>query len=240
MRGLIRLLPACIKHYEIDEHKIGRPAARTSMKASLVTRELLSALADDQLDRQSCSGLLDACKLDESSLDCWMTYHLIGDQLRSPAKSFVLANTDHELAFVRRLSKRLADETSITFAPVLVKTALSAPLLDQCQHDGQAANDSNFRWKLVAVVASVTAIAAIAWNALELVVPSSSPQLAEAPATQIVVTSSQGPVVRDLKLEELLAAHRQFGTASALQDSSGFLRNATFDMPLEMPAGSGR
>ena len=210
------------------------------MKASLVTRELLSALADDQLDQQSCSGLLDACRLDESSLDCWMTYHLIGDQLRSPARPFVLANTNDELAFVRRLSKRLANETSITFAPVLVKTALSVPVLAQRQLGSQAANDSNFRWKLVAGIASVAAVAAIAWNALELVVPLSLPQLAEASATQIVVTSSQGPVVRDLKLEELLAAHRQFGAASALQDSSGFLRNATFDMPREVPAGSGR
>ena len=210
------------------------------MKASLVTRELLSALADDQLDQQSCSGLLAACRLDESSLDCWMTYHLIGDQLRSPARSFVLANTDDELAFVRRLSRRLANETSITFAPVLVKTALSVPVLAQRQLGSQAANDSNFRWKLVAGIASVAAVAAIAWNALELVVPLSLPQLAEASATQIVVTSSQGPVVRDLKLEELLAAHRQFGAASALQDSSGFLRNATFDMPREVPAGSGR
>jgi sigma-E factor negative regulatory protein RseA len=34
---------------------------------------------------------------------------------------------------------------------------------------------------------------------------------------QIVVTSPQGPVVRDARLEELLVAHQAVWTASALQ-----------------------
>ena len=38
-------------------------------------------------------------------------------------------------------------------------------------------------------------------------------------------------MVRDARLEELLAAHKQFGATSALQEPSGFLRNATFEMP---------
>ena len=215
--------------------KIGRPAAPTSMKASLVTRELLSALADDRLDRQGCSTLLKASQLDESSLDCWMTYHLIGDHLRSPAGPVISANTADEMDFVRRLSKRLADETLITSVPGLEPTALNRSMLDQRQHGDKAANDSIFRWKLVAGVASLAAVAAIAWNALEPMAYSAFPQLAQTSTTQIVVTSSQGPVVRDLKLEELLTAHRQFGTATALQESSGFLRNATFVMPREMP-----
>ena len=220
--------------------KIGRPAAQTSMKASLVTRELLSALADDQLGLEACSGLLEAGKLDESALDCWRTYQLIGDQLRVPASPYMSVRVDDELAFVRRLSERLASETAHSSAPVLVDAAPAVLMADQRQYRGQAANDSSFRWKLVAGLASLAAVAAIAWNASGLLAPSSLPQLAQAPASQIVVTSPQGPVVRDLKLEELLAAHRQFGTATALQESSGFLRNATFEMSRDTPSGNER
>jgi sigma-E factor negative regulatory protein RseA len=46
--------------------------------------------------------------------------------------------------------------------------------------------------------------------------------------------------VRDARLEELLSAHKQFGATSALQESSGFLRNATFEVPQEAQAAGGR
>jgi sigma-E factor negative regulatory protein RseA len=36
-------------------------------------------------------------------------------------------------------------------------------------------------------------------------------------------------MLRDSRLDELLAAHKQFGGTSALQMPAGFLRNATFD-----------
>jgi sigma-E factor negative regulatory protein RseA len=42
-------------------------------------------------------------------------------------------------------------------------------------------------------------------------------------------------MVRDARLEELLAAHKEFGGASALQMPSGFLRNATFEAPRAAP-----
>jgi sigma-E factor negative regulatory protein RseA len=38
-------------------------------------------------------------------------------------------------------------------------------------------------------------------------------------------------MMRDPGLDKLLAAHRQFGGATALGTSSGFLRNATFEGP---------
>ena len=210
------------------------------MKVSLATRKLLSALADDQLGQDACSGLLEVCKVDESALECWRTYQLIGDQLRLPAGSCLPMGVDDEFAFVRRLSKQLAGEATIVFAPALVETMPPVLATEQRRHGGPAANDNSFCWKLVAGVASLTAAAAIAWNASGLLAPSSLPQLAQASAPQVVVISPQGPVVRDLKLEELLAAHRQFGTATALQESSGFLRNATFEMPRDTSPVSGR
>ena len=38
-------------------------------------------------------------------------------------------------------------------------------------------------------------------------------------------------MIRDPRLDELLAAHKQFGSTSALQMPAGFLRNATFESP---------
>ena len=209
------------------------------MNPHMTTPELLSALADGQLDEQDFSAALEACGRDDAALECWNTYHLIGDLLRSPAdlRASSLA-AGGEIGFASRLSARLAQETVAT--AVAVPSARLPASAGIVHHRGPASNDGNFRWKLVAGVASLAAVSAIAWNASGLMAPSSAPQLAQASSPQIVVTSPQGPVVRDARLEELLAAHRQFGTTSALQESSGFLRNATFETPGNGQAASAR
>ncbi|MEP6587842.1 MAG: sigma-E factor negative regulatory protein [Polaromonas sp.] len=209
----------------------------------MTTPELLSALADGQLGDKEFAAALDACAHEESALGCWNTYHLIGDVLRAPAHLPVPMKADVELAFVGRLSQRLAQESPIRPELASVEKTPAAPLqpvADLIHHRGAASNDGNFRWKLVAGVASLAAVSAIAWNAYGLLAPASLPQLAQASSPQIVVTSQQGPMVRDARLEELLAAHKQFGTTSAFQESSGFLRNATFEMPQDAPAAGGR
>ena len=64
--------------------------------------------------------------------------------------------------------------------------------------------------------------------------PSAQPQLATAPQQQaapVLARSEAGVMIRDPRLDELLAAHRQFGGASALQMPAGFVRNATFEGP---------
>jgi sigma-E factor negative regulatory protein RseA len=60
-----------------------------------------------------------------------------------------------------------------------------------------------------------------------------NPQLAAAPGVQqaAVAEAAAAPMTRDQRLDKLLAAHRQFGGATALQTSSGFLRSATFEGP---------
>lgn len=106
-----------------------------------------------------------------------------------------------------------------------------------------AANASVFRWKMAAGFASLAAVGAIGWTALvgiqsnnqggqmALVAP-----VTAAPAVVAVAeggdTAAQTPVmIRDPRLDELLAAHKQFGNTSALQMPAGFLRNATFEAP---------
>ena len=204
------------------------------MKPSMQTSELLSALADGQLAGDDFVAAVQACQQDESALARWDSYHLIGDVLRLPARATLPLVQGADLAFVGRLNQRLAQETltgalrpDVDSAPAI--QAVGAP----AHHCGTAANDGNFRWKLVAGFASLAAVSAIAWNAAGLLaMPDAAPQLAEAGGTpQVMVASPQGLMVRDARLEELLAAHAQLSGSSALQLPSGFLRNATFDVP---------
>jgi sigma-E factor negative regulatory protein RseA len=45
----------------------------------------------------------------------------------------------------------------------------------------------------------------------------------------VAVSTGQGILIRDARLEQMLAEHRQYGGMSALQMPAGFLRNATYD-----------
>lgn len=199
------------------------------MKPSMQTSELISALADGQLGGDDFAAALHACRQDDSAAASWDTYHLIGEALRSPASRAQSA----DMAFMARLNQRLAEESLVGPAADVVHGAVHVPAPDVSRGHGAAANDGDFRWKLVAGIASLAAVSAIAWNAAGLLSPAAAPQLAQAPisAQQVVVASPQGPIVRDARLEELLAAHKQLGGTSALQEPSGFLRNATFEIP---------
>ncbi|WP_068835920.1 sigma-E factor negative regulatory protein [Polaromonas jejuensis] len=207
------------------------------MKPSMQTPELISALADGQLGREDFVAALQVCQHDESAVASWNTYHLIGDVLRSPGRAPVPLAAGADLAFVSQLSQRLALEPVgraelSSVAPDSAPDTEVVPGGDLIHHRGPAANDGSFRWKLLAGLASLAAVFAIAWNASGLLAPAAAPQLAQAPGVQqVVVASPQGPMVRDARLEELLAAHQQLGGTSALQVPSGFLRNAAFEAP---------
>jgi sigma-E factor negative regulatory protein RseA len=97
------------------------------------------------------------------------------------------------------------------------------------------------RWKLAAGFATLVAAGAIVWNVSggtgQL---DGKPQLAQVPpAAPISIAQGAAPpatadvrgMIRDPRLDELLAAHRQVGGTSALQKPAGFLRNATFEGP---------
>lgn len=201
------------------------------MKSSTHSPESLSALVDGELDLMTCQVVLDACRHDDRAFIDWRAYHLIGDVLRSRESAVAAA----ELDFLTRLNRRLASEpiaavTAQSVQTVSMVQATKTPFVNRFKRSGRSANDDSFRWKLVAGLASLAAVSAIAWNASGLINPAGGPQLALAPASQqLIVASPQGPIVRDARLEELLAAHRQLGGASALQAPSGFLQNAAFE-----------
>ncbi|NQW79900.1 MAG: sigma-E factor negative regulatory protein [Polaromonas sp.] len=179
----------------------------------------MSALADGELRGDAFAQTMAACEQDPALLTSWHDYHLIGDVLRSPD----LRVTSTASPFLTRIQSRLAQETVQPAAPTEV--SLPMPVASQA-----AANDPVFQWKMLAGMASMAAVAMMVWT---LAVPTSStgPQLAQSPAStdSVLVASPQGTIVRDARLEELLAAHKQVGGNSALQMPSGFLRNATFE-----------
>jgi sigma-E factor negative regulatory protein RseA len=200
------------------------------------TGELLSALADSHLTSAECIATLDACKHDSSLLNQWNAYHLVGDVLRSSAPGVALGA---DMAFVGRLQQRLASE-AIRAGTVLrsdlalrlqsVEQGVVLAHLESPERRQKAANDASFRWKIMAGFASVAAVCAIAWSTFGSLSRSDAPQLAlDLGNEQVVVASPMGPMVRDARLEEQLADHRQLGSAATLQMPSGFFRNATFE-----------
>lgn len=191
-------------------------------------KELISALADGQLQGEAFSRAMDTACVGRDALQTWHAYHLIGDVLRSGE----LAGGAPANRFLEKLSERLAQEGAAdrpqppaALPPIVVRPA---------------ANDGSFRWKMVAGVASMAAFAAVGWSVLGTGASpaftaqqlAASPQQLPAGDSAIVLTRGEpGVMIRDPKLDELLAAHRQFGGASALQSSAGFLRSATFEGP---------
>lgn len=188
----------------------------------------VSALVDGELSAAELDALL-LNKTDPAGWDAdWKAYHLIGEVLRG-SEPVVPSRLPSD--FAANVMQRLQEETVLRPVPTEAVVHLR----------GAPANDAVFRWKLVAGLASLAAVAAVGWALVGTVTPpSSGPQLAltSPPAAQgvapqasqtIVVQTSQGQVLRDARLEELLAEHRQFGGMSALQMPAGFLRNATYD-----------
>ncbi len=188
-------------------------------------REQISALADGQLDGVAVDDTLLRLGADTALQAEWNAYHVVGEALRAGERSMLGADP----AFVGRLRDRLQAEPA--------RPAVMAVVPPQVKVDASAANEPVFRWKLVAGFASLAAVAALGWS-LVGGLPSSSgasgPVLASAPADATApgaVATSAGTMIRDPRLDELLAAHKEAGGVSALQMPAGFLRNATFEGP---------
>lgn len=202
-------------------------------------RERISALMDGCLTGADLDSTLAALE-SEDGRERWATYHVISDVLRSPE----LAAWGGRPQFMERL------RTGMARAAVSGDHALDWPAAAVGDVARTAANDGVFRWKMVAGIASFAAVAAVGWGlwgqldtqgagAAQLV----QTKPAAAGRTQMLAVAtppaaaptegdadSEVPsMLRDPRLDELLAAHRQAAGASALGDAAVFLRNATFE-----------
>jgi len=200
-----------------------------------------SALADGELTEVQCAALWRGVGDRGESYAAWQSYQIIGEVLRGEHVALRQSPQDF-LAGVRAGLAR--DEAQVPVRPVLTQAPVLMP-----QVRGDAANDAVLRWKWVAGLASLTAVAAFSWALVGQVAPSGSgsagPVMAQAPSAAavaearptassagsalVVVKTEQGRLIRDPALERMLAEHRQHGSMSALQMPAGFLRNATYD-----------
>lgn len=191
---------------------------------SVDAHELASALADGELRGAELARALAALQTDAAAQARWHTYHLVGDVLRSGAGAPVAAP---DAAFMARLRLRLQDEKAIS--PVAVPLVLPSMR--------PSANDSVWRWKLVAGLSVLAVVTVLGWQlAATLQDGGSEARLAQspAPAAEPRVQLAAGEplvMIRDPQLDQLIAAHQQLGGASALQMPAGFLRNATYERP---------
>ncbi len=212
-------------------------------------REQLSALADGELHGQAFVQAMAYASTDDGRA-CWQVYHLIGETLRrsdshvDPAASATL---------LERLRAEMHSQAAPTLAGSPAVQQVALPWTSQSQSPAavdRAANAEVLRWKLAAGFASLAAVAVLGWNAYVGLgqAAGQGAQLASAPAAAVAAPSvlaandppglsavsvdgqDQGQIMlRDPRLDELLAAHRQLGNnTSALQMPAGFLRNANF------------
>jgi len=181
--------------------------------------ELVSALADGQLQGPELTQALDWLSQSEQGRQQWQAYHVLGDVLRGGRALAPRA----EDAFLQRLRDQIQRESLPAHRPA-------------------AANDRRFIWRMVAGLAGLVFVSVAAWQVpgwqeqfgagtLAQGVPA-LPQggPASAPFAAAQAPSAEPPgMIRDAQLDALLAAHKQFGGASALQGPAGFLRSATFE-----------
>ncbi len=206
----------------------------------LEKREWMSALADGQLAGDDFAQAVALLATSEDARAAWHSYHVLGDVLRCAD----LADCSRDQVFVARLRERLSqaeqpdlrldigrNEELAVHQPVLISASAKAVSAG----DPPSANDATVRWKWLAAAASLAAVAILGWHAGQVSSDASARLAAAPPAATIsaaATVAAEPPVMlRDPRLDELLAAHRQFGGTSALQAPAGFLRNATFEQP---------
>jgi sigma-E factor negative regulatory protein RseA len=218
--------------------------------SSTVVMHAVSALLDDELAPSELDVLLAECSDGGELLQAWHRYQVIGDVLRSTGRTEAprVIATPVTLAFAQGVMQRIKSSETPVRPDVPVPINAFPSGMGQGHEpvpmQGAAANDPVFRWKAVAALATLSTVLTLAWrlsdapSGADVVVaaaPAVAPLAVVAARTTpdnpqaVLVSTSQGTVLRDARLDALMQAHRQLGGASALQVPTGFLRNATFD-----------
>jgi sigma-E factor negative regulatory protein RseA len=192
-------------------------------------QEQWSALHDGQLSHEQALALVRASLSDDSLMQQWRSMSAIGQVMREEGS--VHTSGGAPLVASPVASPRVQSQAVAPTAP--------------------AANDS--RWKMVAGVAALAAVGSLVWGLLGsgagvpqgavLANNTSSSNtgisLVQAPAQPTAATGAstvqiggqEATMIRNPRLDEFLAAHRQFGGVSALQQPAGSLRSVSVAAP---------
>lgn len=196
--------------------------------------EQISALMDGAVNAQECVGAVQQILADPEGDRVWHSYHVVGDALRS----IELAPAGDDHAFWEKLSLRLDQEPARVqwgeggaAEPLALQVPLAIPHPPRV-----AANAPVWKWKLLAGAACSALVAVVGLGVWTQPVAPSGAQVAlqtvpQDTQTWAAVEGDAGVMLRDPHLDQLMAAHQQFGGHSALQAPSGFLRNATYQGP---------
>ena len=219
----------------------------------------VSALADGQLRGREFSRAVAQVSASGDARAAWHVYHVVGDVLRDGELAACADDAAFLARFQARLQRDIADalptgDSSFSSSPIpdsslnassgknsdenVVNHKIIANYSSRTWANGindafgTAETDTRPRWKLLAGVASIAAVGAIAWSLVGGLSGPSGPAGTVPAAAQLAQGPEQPQVmIRDPRLDAMLAAHKQFGGTSALQMPAGFLRNATFESP---------
>lgn len=203
--------------------------------------EWVSAMADGELDGRALSAVAATTGASDEARAAWHSYHVIGDVLRCAD----LPDCAGDRAFVERLRARLATQSPgrplaeiDDDLPLQILPTVAHVQPDHAMRFGKrSANDPAVQWKWLAMAASLAAVAVLGWQVSKPAMDSGAllagSESAPPPTVAVQSAAAAQPqaMLRDPRLDELIAAHRQSGGASALPTSAGFLRNATFEQP---------
>lgn len=185
--------------------------------------EQWSALHDGQLSHEQALALVRASLNDEQLMLQWRSMSAIGQVMREESGTHAWRQPQRSLA-----------------QAVAAVDASPAPA------SGQAANDS--RWKMVAGVAALAAVGSLVWGLLgagsgvpqgavlagntgagsaTLVNTSPVMVVGSGNGATSAISSAEATMIRNPRLDEFLAAHKQFGGVSALQQPAGSLRSVS-------------
>jgi sigma-E factor negative regulatory protein RseA len=164
--------------------------------------EHISALMDGELDESQMKQQLARLKEDPDLLDCWDTFHLIGDVLRGEQS---LSG-----AFRHNVSGKLASEPTVLAprrraAKKMIAFALSA-------------------------AASLSAVAAVGWLAFFNNPLTPQPEIATAP-TNLPAIAPPSPqlasVPSDGTMNEYLIAHQEYSPSTTIQGLAPYIRTVS-------------
>lgn len=194
-------------------------------KMNSIPNERICDLVDGHEPDGTRAQALNALLSDRQAIHTWHVYHVIGDVLRSSE----LAPSKSDYAFLERLERRLENEPACR-----VSSEDSSPV--HRISGVSSANAAVFRWKMVGGVASFALVSVLGvslWSQTglrgdaQLAVHNTAVQ--STPTTLVATDTGAGTMLRDARLDELMAAHRQLGGHSALQVPAGFLRSAAHE-----------
>jgi sigma-E factor negative regulatory protein RseA len=199
---------------------------KTAEFESTSVHEQLSALHDGQLSAERAAALVRQSLVDDSLMLQWRSMSAIGSAMVEPRMLIThLQSSNAGDAFAQSVVKPIAE----------------------------AANDGLWRWKMVAGLAAFAAVSSLIWGLLGNVgtagtagINGQLADLEQRQNSQLVATGAgrsaqalitvggqssgqEAVMIRDPRLDELLAAHKQFGGSSALHQSAGSLRSVSLD-----------